>query len=121
MPDEATLATLTEALREQRESLVKELIEMGADPDSDEVEIDFERGHADSAHTVAERSRVLAVAKALRTNLRLVDRALRKMELGTYGICEGCGQPISPERLEALPWAILCITCKQKGLREAEG
>jgi DnaK suppressor protein len=53
--------------------------------------------------------------KALRSNLRWVDRATKKMELGTYGTCERCGNPIGIERLEALPWAILCIDCKQKG------
>jgi DnaK suppressor protein len=35
------------------------------------------------------------------------------MEAGTYGICERCGRPIAPERLEALPWAVLGIDCKQ--------
>jgi RNA polymerase-binding transcription factor DksA len=39
------------------------------------------------------------------------------MDAGTYGICERCGQPISLERLEALPWAVLCIDCKQQAGR----
>ena len=47
--------------------------------------------------------------------LRWVNRALRKMDLGTYGICERCGNPVSIERLEALPWAILCIDCARLG------
>ena len=58
---------------------------------------------------------MLSVMKALRSNLREVHRALTKMELGTYATCESCGRPISIKRLEALPWAILCIDCKQKG------
>jgi RNA polymerase-binding transcription factor DksA len=37
------------------------------------------------------------------------------MELGTYGVCERCGKAIAAERLEALPWAILCIDCKRAG------
>jgi len=114
--DEATMAELRSALDGQRENLRKEIIEQGADPDSDEVEIDVERGFADSAHSTAERARVISVVKALRTNLRDVERALTKMGLGTYGLCEICGEPIPIERLEALPWAILCIRCKQKGL-----
>ena len=36
------------------------------------------------------------------------------MDAGTYGICERCGNPIAPERLEALPWAMLDIDCKHK-------
>jgi DnaK suppressor protein len=58
---------------------------------------------------------LLSVMKALRANQRWVNRALKKMELGTYGDCERCGNPIAIERLEALPWAILCIDCARLG------
>jgi DnaK suppressor protein len=112
---EEKLAELRAALEEQRDNLRKEIEEQGGDPDSDDAEIDVERGFADSAHATAERARTLSVMKALRANLRWVNRALKKMELGTYGICERCGKPIAVERLEALPWAILCIDCKRKG------
>jgi len=113
--DEAKVAELRGALEEQRDNLRKEIVEQGGDPDSDDAEIDVERGFADSAHSTAERARLLSVMKALRANLRWVDRALTKMDLGTYGICERCGNPISIERLEALPWAILCIDCARLG------
>lgn len=43
-----------------------------------------------------------------------IDGALQRMEDGTYGLCERCGQPIGAERLEALPWATLCIEDKRK-------
>jgi DnaK suppressor protein len=102
-------------LEQQREHLRREIEEHGGDADSDDAAFDVERGFADSAHSTAERARLLSVLKALRANLRLVNRALTKMELGTYGVCEACGQPIGAERLEALPWAILCFDCKQKG------
>ena len=115
MIEEVKLAELRGALEEQRENLRKEIEEMGGDPDSDDAEIDVERGFADSAHSTAERARTLSVMKALRANLRWVNRALTKMGLGTYGTCERCGNPIGIERLEALPWAILCIDCKQRG------
>lgn len=115
MIDDGTLAGLRAALTEQRENLRKEIVEQGGDPNSEDVEIDVERGFADSAHSTAERARVLSVMKALRSNLRWVDRALKKMDHGTYGTCERCGNPIGIERLEALPWAILCIDCKHKG------
>ena len=42
-----------------------------------------------------------------------VERALEKLAAGTYGTCERCGRPSAPERLDALPWATLCIDCKQ--------
>jgi RNA polymerase-binding transcription factor len=112
---EAKRAELRGQLEAQRENLRREIIEQGGNPDVDEAEIDVERGFADSAHSTAERARLLSVMKALRANLRWVDRALTKLELGTYGVCERCGQPIGIERLEALPWAILCIDCKRAG------
>jgi RNA polymerase-binding transcription factor len=115
--DEAMLARLRGDLEEQRENLRKEILDQGGNPDSDDVEIDVERNFADSAHSTVERSRVISVVKALRANLRWVDRALSKIQRGSYGDCERCGQPIGIERLEALPWAILCIDCKQAGER----
>lgn len=115
MLEPSKLAELRAELEQQRENLRKEIVEQGGDPDSDDAAIDVERGFADSAHSTAERARLLSVMKALRFNLRWVDRALTKMELGTYGTCERCGNQIGIERLEALPWAILCIDCKQKG------
>ncbi len=115
MIGDAEQAQLRAELEQQRDHLRKEIEDHGGDPDSDDAAFDVEPGFADSAHSTAERARLLSVLKALRANHRLVDRALTKMELGTYGICERCGQPIGAERLEALPWAILCFDCKQKG------
>jgi DnaK suppressor protein len=113
--EEAKLGELRSALEEQRDNLRKEISDQGGDPDSDDASIDVERGFADSAHSTAERARLIAVMKALRANLRWVNRALKKMDLGTYGTCERCGNPIPGERLEALPWAILCVDCARKG------
>ncbi len=46
-----------------------------------------------------------------------IDAALTRIDEGTFGTCERCGQPILPERLEARPWATLCIDCKRKDER----
>jgi DnaK suppressor protein len=43
-----------------------------------------------------------------------VQQALVRIENGTYGICTNCGQPIPEERLEAIPWASLCVTCESE-------
>jgi DnaK suppressor protein len=43
-----------------------------------------------------------------------IDAALRRIDEGTFGVCTRCGKPISAERLEALPWATLCIDDKRK-------
>jgi DnaK suppressor protein len=46
--------------------------------------------------------------------LSAIDAALARIDAGTYGICVNCGAQIAPERLEAMPWATLCIDCKRK-------
>jgi DnaK suppressor protein len=43
-----------------------------------------------------------------------VDAALARIDQGTFGTCVNCGAPIAPERLEAMPWATLCIDCKRR-------
>ena len=48
--------------------------------------------------------------------LNAIDAALKRVDEGTYGTCTSCGRPIAQARLEAYPWASLCIECK----REAE-
>jgi RNA polymerase-binding protein DksA len=46
--------------------------------------------------------------------LQAIDAALQRIEDGTFGICQNCGQPIAAERLEALPWTTRCIDCKRR-------
>jgi RNA polymerase-binding protein DksA len=46
--------------------------------------------------------------------LTAIDAALARIDQGTYGRCARCGRPISPERLEARPWASLCIDCQRE-------
>ena len=114
--DETALARLRDELTRHRDFLRAEITAQGADPDSDDVHLVEDAGFADRGHRTEERSQVIAVVRALRSNLRDVDHALSKMDTGTYGICERCGQPISLERLEALPWADLGIDCKQRAV-----
>ena len=49
--------------------------------------------------------------------LSAIETALARIEAGTYGKCERCGQEIAPERLRAIPYATLCIDCKRKDER----
>jgi RNA polymerase-binding protein DksA len=49
--------------------------------------------------------------------LRAIDHALERIDDGSFGICETCGQPISEERLEAIAYATQCIDCRRKGER----
>jgi DnaK suppressor protein len=112
MSDAATDVRRTTLLEQQR-SLRREIGDLGADPDADEVAFDADAGFADRSHSTEERERVLTTARSLRTNLREVERAIAKLDDGSYGRCERCGNPIGDERLDAIPWALLCIDCKK--------
>lgn len=72
---------------------------------------------AAAATHVFEQQRDLALRERSRTELERVEAALRRLDDGTYGICESCGNPIAPERLEAIPWAATCIDCARKAGR----
>jgi RNA polymerase-binding protein DksA len=62
-----------------------------------------------------EFERRLALEKRVTDQLAGIEHALEKFEKGTYGLCDSCGKPIAPDRLEALPQASLCVDCKSKG------
>ena len=68
-----------------------------------------------------ELERRLALEKQIREQLTDVEAALVKFAEGTYGNCENCGQPIAPERLEALPQARFCVACKELLAKNAKG
>ena len=64
---------------------------------------------ADSGQVAAEQGESMALAGQLREQLDDVARALDKLDAGTYGLCEACGEPIGADRLEAMPAARYCI------------
>jgi RNA polymerase-binding protein DksA len=64
-----------------------------------------------------ELEKRLALEKRLRDQLAEIEHALEKFDKGTYGTCDSCGQPIDPARLEALPQASLCLSCKAKNAK----
>ncbi len=74
----------------------------------------------DIADMEMERLKAIRLRERESRYLKKVEYALRKMEEGTYGICENCGKPISYERLKARPVAVYCIECKIKLEAEEE-
>lgn len=61
---------------------------------------------------IVEIERSLTLEMRIRNQLAEVEHALQKFDKGNYGLCDICGQPIEPARLEALPQASLCLNCK---------
>lgn len=72
---------------------------------------------AAAASQVFEQQRDLALRERSRAELVRVDAALLALDNGTYGTCVSCGNPIDPERLEAIPWVSMCIDCARKSGR----
>jgi RNA polymerase-binding transcription factor len=68
---------------------------------------------AAAATQVFEQQRDLALRERNEQHLAQVEAALARLDVGTYGACASCGRPIAPERLEAIPWAALCIDCQR--------
>jgi len=75
----------------------------------------------EEAAEILELEKRLSLEKRLKEQLAEVEKALHKIEDGTYGLCESCSQPIDPARLEALPQAILCMKCKAQQEKDAKG
>lgn len=85
----------------------------------DEVdESHFDNHLAETASVTTDREMDYSLEENEARVLAAIDAALRRIDEGTYGNCERCGSQIEPERLEALPWATLCIDDKR---REEQG
>jgi RNA polymerase-binding protein DksA len=81
-----------------------------------EVDVDADEGDPD----LAEREKNLALLMVMERKLESVNMALRAIDKGLYGICERCGQPIDPARLEVRPDATLCLDCQREVERIAK-
>jgi len=80
-------------------------------------EVSFDDENADAGTFTFERERDLSIENNVRDLLGKIDRALARMDEGTYGICSRCGKPIEKARLKALPYADLCIKDAQAQAR----
>jgi len=69
---------------------------------------------ADAGAKTFQREHELALTQNARELLAASRRALARIDEGTFGVCESCGQPIGKARLQAFPRATLCVTCKQR-------
>jgi DnaK suppressor protein len=108
-----TIQQALERLKEEESIVQAELDDLGFTSDG-KVDVHFDEGFADAAQTTSERARVLSLADGLKQRLDDVQAAIHRVEAGTYGKCERCGQDIAPERLEAVPAARLCFRCASK-------
>ncbi len=95
----------------------KRLLEMRADLSrsvrrQDEVDTNDNGDSVDQAQLSIEKELLFELSDNERVTLDQIEAALRKIEKGTYGLCESCQKPIAKARLEALPFARYCIVCQ---------
>ncbi|HWH34493.1 MAG TPA: TraR/DksA C4-type zinc finger protein [Acidimicrobiales bacterium] len=110
MANAETLATLRAMLLEEQGHLHRQLHELGVDGEG----MDFDENFADSGQVAAEKGEHRVLFNSLQDALVDVDRALAKLDDGTYGRCENCGADIAEARLEAMPATRYCIDCASR-------
>jgi DnaK suppressor protein len=112
---------MTDKFKKQREQLEtefkrlnEELSQLATNASSAEERREgspFGKREEEATETL-ELEKRLNLENRIRQEMAKVEHAMEKIEKGTYGLCDNCGQPIDPERLEALPQASLCMNCK---------
>jgi len=106
---------LRDRLLAERDELRGQLDELTSVPCDPMEAVSFGKRVGEGTSQAVERIAQVSTAKALDAKLRDVERALAKLDDGTYGSCDACGRPIGDARLEAMPWAVMCIDCASAG------
>ncbi|NUS58704.1 MAG: TraR/DksA family transcriptional regulator [Streptomycetaceae bacterium] len=105
----AALAGRRDELREEFDQTLVAAAELQRDRLTDSAGDD----QADTGTKTFEREQEITLANNILERINQVERALERLDEGSYGWCERCGNPIPVERLAAFPSATLCVTCKQ--------
>ena len=95
-------------LRAKKADIERQLRELAAPP-GEQGSISFGKRVGEGTSMAVDRLSQVAVHDRLQVTLADVDRALAKLDDGSYGVCDVCGRPIAAERIEGRPWAVLCV------------
>ena len=95
-------------VEQQRADLKAEIAELSAVPEDG---MGYSNHQADDASEAFEQAAVLAIRQNAERLLYQVERALQRMDNGTFGTCRSCEQPIGEERLQAIPYTRYCFSC----------
>lgn len=119
--DEKFLAHQKTALERERATYMEQANSLQAEADlliaeMEPGDIQFDEESGEGGTVAVDRERDLALSAQALEAVAEIDAALEKIATGKYGICENCGQLIAKARIEALPYARLCIACKSGGL-----
>jgi RNA polymerase-binding protein DksA len=102
-------------LQNQAEELAAEAEQLAVEREAGDTQFDEESGEGDTVNV--ERERDLLLSATARQVVEEIDEALARMKKGTYGLCKYAGRKLPLERLEAIPWANVCVDCKARAER----
>lgn len=116
--DEKKLAEVRRFLTQERERLLAEIAEYERESQDNLSEASGENNYrdhmADQGTATFAKEFDMILEDNLRSLLGGVERTIQRIDAGTWGLCQRCGEPIPPDRLEAMPTAELCISCKER-------
>jgi DnaK suppressor protein len=102
-------------LRRKHDEVAAELQALIDEPVDPTAAVSFGKRVGEGTTQAIARIESTSAARSLAATLADVDRALAKVDEGTYGTCDRCGATIPAERLEARPWTALCVACASAG------
>jgi len=111
--DDPELQAIRAELEARRESMRARLAVLMQRPERGSG-LGFGKRIGDGTTEAVSRLTDIGVGQSLEGTLARTERALRKLDEGTYGCCDDCGEPISPGRMRALPDCVLCLKCASK-------
>ena len=119
--DKRKLKSYRDRLLERREALFRQVTE--AEMSSRERDLEATQDPADMAANAYTKELLISMSANDRRLLALIDEALHRIEMGGFGECVNCGEPVQEKRLEAVPWARFCLKCQdlqERGLLNPE-
>jgi DnaK suppressor protein len=115
--DDLDLAAIRRALEARRDRARTRIAVLAQRPELGSAQ-GFGKRIGDGTIEAVSRLTEIGVGESLERGLARTERALAKLDDGTYGTCDACGDPIARARLEAIPDGVLCLTCAAAERRE---
>ena len=119
-PSDDDLAVVRRQLEERRDRAAERVAQLAERPELGSAQ-GFGKRIGDGTVEAISRLTDIGVGSSLEGGLARTNRALAKLDEGTYGSCDGCGRPIAPARLQAMPDSVLCLACASSRPRRRVG
>ena len=105
---------LRKSLLQKRAEIIARVDQLGEHDPAEVANLGFGKRIGDGTTYAVGRMTDAYQARTIYATVAEIDQALERLDEGTYGCCVACGEPIPEERLQAVPWAALCVPCSAK-------